>query len=74
MFNRIFFFLLGFGLMIIGFTYIIIYLNLFTFGYNFLEYLIFIHTRIECLCTHIGFIILTLAIYIKGGKYNGQYL
>ena len=34
---RIFFFLFGFGLMVLGFTYIILYLNLLSTTYNFLE-------------------------------------
>ena len=39
---RVFFFLLGFGLMVIGCSFIILYLNLTTMGYNFLEYVNFI--------------------------------
>jgi hypothetical protein len=36
--NRFFFFLLGFGLTVIGLVYIIGYLNLLTIGYNFIEF------------------------------------
>lgn len=66
MIARIFFFLLGFGLSVIGFTYVIGYLNLLTMGYTFLDYLIFISRRTECLIAIIGFLIITYAIF-KGG-------
>ena len=64
---RIFFFLLGFGLSVIGFTYIISYLNLLTLGYSFCEYVSFIFKRIECLIAMIGLLMITCAIF-KGGK------
>lgn len=64
---RIFFFLLGFGLSVIGFTYIIGYLNLLTMGYTFIEYLLFITKRYECIIAIVGFIMITCAIF-KGGK------
>lgn len=66
MIARIFFFLLGFGLSVIGFTYIIGYLNLLTMGYSMIEYLVFISKRYECLMAFIGIIIVGLAIF-KGG-------
>ena len=72
--TRIFFFLLGFGLMTIGFVYIILYLNILSIGYNFSYYVNFISRRIECYFTIIGLIILILSIYIKGAKKNGLYL
>ncbi|MCI6848223.1 MAG: hypothetical protein MR835_05190 [Erysipelotrichaceae bacterium] len=72
--TRIFFFLLGFGLMTLGFVYIILYLNLMNIGYNFQEYVKFIISRVECYFTIIGFIIVNLSIYIKGDKSYGLYL
>ena len=72
--SRIFFFLFGFGLMTIGFVYIILYLNILSIGYNFSYYVNFISRRIECYYTIIGFIILNLSIYIKGDKKYGLYL
>ena len=72
--TRIFFFLCGFGLMTLGFVYIILYLNLINTGYNFLEYVNFIPGRIECYYTIIGFIIMNMAMYIKGDKKYGLYL
>lgn len=63
---RIFFFLLGFGLMVIGASYIILYLNLTTMGYNFVNYVNFITKRIECYFSIIGLIIMILSMTIKG--------
>ena len=60
------FFLLGFGLMVIGCSFIILYLNLTTMGYNFLEYVNFIIRRVECYFSIIGFIIIILSIALKG--------
>jgi len=65
---RIFFFLIGFGLTIIGSVYIISYLNLMTIGYNFSEYVKFITRRIECLYAPIGLLLIILTIFISGGK------
>ncbi len=69
--TRIFFFLFGFGLMTIGFIYLILYLNLLNIGYNFSYYVKFISSRIECYFTILGFIILNLSMYIKGDKKYG---
>ena len=71
---RIFFFLLGFGCMAIGLSFIILYLNLMTIGYNFLNYVNFISRRIECYYSIIGLIIMVLSISIKGDKKNEFYL
>lgn len=68
MLMRIFFFLIGFGLSIIGFVYIISYLNLLTIGYNFLEYVNFISRRFGCLCALFGIIMMSLAINVAGRK------
>ena len=63
---RVFFFLLGFGLMVIGCSFIILYLNLTTMEYNFLEYVNFIIRRVECYFSIIGFLIMILSITLKG--------
>ena len=68
MLMRIFLFLIGFGLSIIGFVYIISYLNLLTIGYNFLEYVNFISRRFECLCALFGIIMMSLAINVARRK------
>lgn len=71
--TRIFFFLVGFGLTIIGSIYIICYLNLLTIGYNFGEYVNFISRRFECYYAVIGLIIMMLSLLL-GGKKNELYL
>lgn len=71
---RIFFFLFGFGMMVVGFTYVILYLNLLSIGYNFLEYVNFIFSRVECYFVLIGLIILILSLIIKGEKKYELYL
>ena len=65
MFLRFFLFLLGFGLTTIGSVYIICYLNLFSIGYNFFQYVNFIIRRIECLNAPIGIIIMILSLTIR---------
>ena len=72
--TRIFFFLFGFGLMTIGFIYIIIYLNLLNIGYNFSYYIHFIFRRLECYYVLIGLLIMNLSLYIKGDNKYGLYL
>lgn len=67
---RIFFFLVGFALMVLGFSFLILYLNLLTIGYNFSFYVNFITRRIECYYALIGFIMILLTIIIKGDKKN----
>ena len=63
---KIFLFLFGFGLTIIGIIYIILYLNLLTIGYNFNEYVNFIIRRIECWYSVLGIVIMLISIYIGG--------
>lgn len=70
LFARIFVFLIGFGLTVIGFVYMISYLNLLSLGYNFLEYVQFIFRRLECMYSVIGILIIVLDLYIPGGKHE----
>ena len=70
LFARIFVFLIGFGLTVIGFVYMISYLNLLSLGYNFLEYVQFIVRRLECMYSVIGILIIVLYLYIPGGKHE----
>ena len=65
---RIFIFLIGFGLTVIGSIFSISYLNLLTIGYNFTEYVNFISRRIECLYAVIGIILIVVAIFMPGGN------
>ena len=69
--RKIFFLLVGFGLTVIGFTYIISYLNLLTIGYNFIDYVKFIIRRVECLIAFVGIIIMSISLtYNKGDDYE----
>lgn len=65
--TRLFFFLVGFGLTVIGFVYIISYLNLLSIGYNLLEYVQYIVRRVECITAPLGIIIMFFALN-KGEK------
>lgn len=65
---RIFLFLTGFGLMVIGFSTLILYINLLSFGYNFKEYLNYIIRRVEFYYLIFGFILVNISIFKKGGK------
>ncbi|MDD6224267.1 MAG: hypothetical protein PUB18_04620 [bacterium] len=71
---RVFFFLLGFGLMVVGCSYIITYLNLLTMGYSFSNYLHFIFGRVECLFSIIGFIMISVIILTSGRQNDDLYL
>lgn len=74
MLARIFGFLSGFGLTLIGSFYIICYLNLLSIGYNFYEYVNFISRKIECLFMPIGIIIMIISINIPRGGKNDIYI
>ena len=65
---KIFLFLSGFGLMIIGFSTLILYINLFSFGYNFKEYIYYILKIPEFYYLIVGFILLNFSILLKGDK------
>lgn len=67
MFFKSFIFLFGFGLSVISLSFIIIYLNLLTIGYNFFDYAHFIIRRIECLNLLTGLLLVILALK-NGGK------
>lgn len=64
---RTFIFLFGFGLTVISLSYIIIYLNLLSIGYNFFEYVNFIIRRFECMNVFIGILLMSI-VFIYGGK------
>ena len=65
---KIILFLFGFGLSVIGFMYIIAYLNYLSIGYSFWEYLKYIFTHFECLLSLIGIVIICFVIFKKGDK------
>lgn len=70
---RTFLFLLGFGLTVMGCTYFLIYLNLFTVGYTFKEYFFFCIKRIECIYALVGFVMMSVVCFWKGEQ-NDLYL
>ena len=74
MLKRFFLFLVGFGFTVIGFTFIITYLNLTTMGYSVLDYIKFIIKRFECVMCLIGIIFINVALYKKGDNKNDLYL
>lgn len=74
MFVRIISFLVGFGLTVIGFTYIILFLNYLSIGYNFVDYVYFIIRQFECYYSLFGIIIMYLSFNISGGKNSELYL
>lgn len=67
MFFKSFLLLFGFGLSVISISFIIIYLNLFTIGYTFIDYINFISKRIECINIFVGLFLIYLS-YLYGGK------
>ena len=59
---------IGFGFTVIGSIYLIAYLNLFSFGYNFIDYVHFICGQLECIYFIVGILMMLLSIYLPGGK------
>ena len=51
--------------MVIGLTFIMLYANLFSFGYTFYEYFLFIVSRVEVDIFFIGFMLLLVSIKMK---------
>lgn len=62
MFLKIFLFILGFIITGISISFIIIYLNLLTIGYNFREFVYFISRRIECLSIILGIVFMIISL------------
>lgn len=60
---KLFLYLISIIMMIMGLTFIILYINLFSFGYTIFEYLEFIFTNYECFIFFIGLLILILLIW-----------
>lgn len=68
MFFKLFLFLIGFGLTVLGFSTIILYINLFSFGYNLKEYFDFLIKLPEFYYLIIGFVLLNVSILKKGDR------
>ena len=60
--NKLILFLCSYFMITYGLIWIIIYFNLFSFGYSIFEYLEFIFKRIECLLFFIGIILFIVQI------------
>lgn len=60
--------ILGIGILFLAIStfFMILYLNVFTFGYSFLDYVHFINRKIECLLFYIGFILIVVGLKKKG--------
>ena len=56
--------------MSIGITFLILYFNLFVFGYTFLEYLVFLFSRWECYSFFFCFIFVCCGIFRMGKKHD----
>jgi len=72
--TRIFLFLISFGLIIISLSNIILYMNLVTIGYNFIDYVKFIISKSEFYILIISLITLILTLWIKGEKSDELYI
>lgn len=60
--------IVGYILMVIGFTYFWLYLNLFAFGFSIRDYFFYILGRYECYFFIIGFIIFVVSLCRKEKK------
>ncbi|WP_456275871.1 hypothetical protein [Bacillus sp. AK128] len=65
---RLFLFLIGFGISVVGGVSTIAYLNVLTHGHGFYEYFLFISGRVECYLLPLGVSILWMSIYIPISK------
>ena len=54
--------------MVYGISYIIIYINLFSFGYTIIEYFMFLYTTFEGYLLPLGFIIEVIALTKRKDK------
>lgn len=65
MFFRIICFFMGILFTVTGFVDLILYLNLLSIGYSFLEYVNFIIRRIEVLSLFIGMFMIFISIFYR---------
>lgn len=66
---RFLIYILGVFLISLSFIFILLYTNLFSFGYTFFEFLTYIFTKLECLSLFVG-IILVVCSFKKEGSYE----
>ncbi len=60
--KKIILFFLGIFLCSLGLLFSILYLNLLTLGYSFLEYVEFINMKFECLIFYIGLLMIYFSL------------
>lgn len=60
---RIFLYIIGFGIAVAGGISTVAYLNYLTIGHTYMDYLLFISTRVECYLLPVGIILIWLSIY-----------
>jgi len=65
-------FLIGFGLAIAGGVSIIAYLNFLPAGISWVEYFLFIKTRLECYFFPLGLLLIFISIQIYGRTVEKQ--
>lgn len=65
MFINLVLYLIGILLCSISISFIIIYMNLINFGYNFLEYVKFISSKVEVLVLFLGLVLIYIGIKRK---------
>ena len=72
--TRIFLLLVGFIMLTIGITFIILYLNILSYENNSINFVKYICSRVECYSAIIGLIIINLTLFLKGDYKHGIYL
>ena len=65
---KTFLFLVGYALIVISLTLMILYTNLFTIGYNFLEFVQYINRRFVIVYFIVGLILTIYSINYKGDR------
>jgi len=67
---KVFFLVFGFIFLVSGFTYFILYLNLFTFGYSLVEYLEFMLLKRSTILFFVGLIMILILLFWKGRNHT----
>jgi len=67
---RMFFFFIGFFCLVFGFTDLILYLNLLTMGYTWIDFIRFVMFGYPGILIILGFILITITIFKEKRKKN----
>ena len=65
---KIIIYIIGILLISFGFSTLILYINLLSFGYTFKEYLCYVLSKFETYYILIGFLLINITYLIKGAK------